>query len=262
MLFDEVSAKLNQVDSMVEKARQLETETFEMTQFLDNEDKKVEAHLQEFAKLRDAGVPAKFESFVNRAKSLASSNRNKADEIEGQMGDIDRELAAKEQALQAAVEQFEEIKDPTQLMDGLDAQTKELLRQQMENLDTPIESKVRDQLDHESEVEEENLLNRVMADLEEFKTQSERQIEATEVDPMRAVNLIEEILQEQTRFNEHVDRTLAAEGVNPDEPLTEEEKLAVAAIMAEDSLPAVAEQEEEGAEDAPNYGEDEEESKE
>ena len=79
---------------------------------------------------------------------------------------------------------------------------------------------------------------------------------------MRAVNLIEEILQEQTRFNEHVDRTLAAEGVNPDEPLTEEEKLAVAAIMAEDSLPAVAEQEEEAAEDAPNYGEDEEESKE
>ena len=56
-------------------------------------------------------------------------------------------------------------------MDGLDTETRQLLKSNQ--VDKPLESKARHLCDDETEQEEADMLERVMADLDEFKKMTE-----------------------------------------------------------------------------------------
>ena len=68
-------------------------------------------------------------------------------------------------------------------------------------------------LDEETEQEEEDRLNQVMADLAEFNLRAEHDNAAAEeskegevvpYDPLKNVAIIEEIMQDQTKYNDYV----------------------------------------------------------
>lgn len=102
-------------------------------------------------------------------------------------------------------EQFEKQEAGEEdIMEGLDDETKKLLKLHI-SLAAPIESKVRHMLDEETEQEDADMLERIMADIEEFKQMTEKSdaqvVEANGVDPLRNVKLIEEIMIEQEKYN-------------------------------------------------------------
>lgn len=68
-------------------------------------------------------------------------------------------------------------------------------------------------LDEETEQEEEDRLNKIMADLAEFNQKSEQENAAAAeeenkngeaLDPLKNVAIIEEIMQDQTKYNDYV----------------------------------------------------------
>jgi len=171
--FEQMSNVLEDADKIEARAKQLAAETFELTQQIEDEDKRAEAELAAYLKRKQAGVAEGFEQFVGKVKQHGDLNKEKVRDLEKEMEEMGRILEQREREINRIRDQFEREETETEAwLDGLDETQRMLLKNSA--LHMPFESKVRHLLDEETEQEDEDRISKVMADLEEFKQMTER----------------------------------------------------------------------------------------
>ena len=79
-----------QSDEIAAKAKQIEAETFELTQQLQEADRKAEEDFGVYERQKDEGVLEGFQIFVGKVKNFARENKVKVGELEQEMEDIGR----------------------------------------------------------------------------------------------------------------------------------------------------------------------------
>ena len=124
------------------------------------------------------------------------------------MESIGQRIEQREQEITEMKEKFEQQeRGEVDILAGLDSEAKKILK---EIESQPIESKVRHLLDEETERENDEMIERVMADISEFKQIADKQDEekAKSAEERAAlaenVQLIEKILHEQSKFSQMV----------------------------------------------------------
>ena len=129
----------------------------------------------------------------------------KVGDLENEIDEIGRAIDKREADITRMREQFEKDELANEAhMNGLDEETKEMLRNSA--ITQPFESKVRHLLDEETEAEDAEKIEQIMADMEEFKQNAIKEDAAIAekgvgYDPMQNVKIIEEIMVEQDKFS-------------------------------------------------------------
>lgn len=138
-------------------------------------------------------------------KGFSVDNKQKVGDLEAEMNAINERLEHREQEITRMKEQFEmQERGEEDVFANLDEESKRMLK---EVSGKPIESKVRHLLDEETEQEDNDMLDRVMADLDEFKKMTDKSEEeeakggTDKASVMENVKLIEQIMQEQTKYS-------------------------------------------------------------
>ena len=247
--FEAANNVLVKADDYFEKARQLENETFELTQQMAEDEAKFQEDMSVYEKYKADGVIDGFQDFVGKAKNFAIENKQKVGDLEKEMAEIGEKLDQRAEEIEKMRSEFEKEEEETdKFEDGLDDQSRKLLKG--DNGMRLFESKVRHLIDEETEQEDEDRLAQVEKDLEEFqknaaKDDAEENKDANEAkesareEMWKEVGIIEEIMADQTKFSAYVSTVLEEE----EKTLQEDEAALEAAreIAAEEEKSAATE---------------------
>lgn len=134
-----------------------------------------------------------FQTFVTKVNDFSAANKLKVTEIEKEIGQIGAQIDAREQEIEEMKAKFDASEqDEDAMLAGLDEETKRLFKENANQ--EPIESKVRHLVDEETEAEDAETIERIMADIEEAKAVQEKydtdQVRQDAEDQKRQIELI------------------------------------------------------------------------
>ena len=175
---DEISTKLTDAGSQIEKANALQLEAGELEDQLVSSQAKMLDMLEEAEKEKAAGLVMKFDDLVERTKNQTSHNIGKIDEVAQEMSQIEKELDQKEALITKLRQEFEESSIPDAVELPQMKFTKALQPEftgELPKDDEPDDStslSVRMALGETNyEEEKDENIDRIMADIKEFEQQ-------------------------------------------------------------------------------------------